>query len=52
MSTPETKNPKPAEVTPEPADLAEVESRMADYLLNGEIDGEAFDGDPADWDLF
>lgn len=49
---------KPSETPTEPAmrrdelDIEEVEGRMADYLLTGDIDGMAFDGDPADLDWF
>jgi len=50
------KDPKPSEPSDPPAmsedELDDLETRMADYLLNGEIDGEAFDGDPADLDWF
>ena len=51
-------DPKPSETPTEPAmqrdelDLEDVEQRMADYMWNGTVDGEVFDGDPADLDWF
>lgn len=56
MNNPDPKESKPSEVeterAPEPVDLSDVEDRMADYLWNGTVDGEVFDGDPADLDWF
>lgn len=33
-------------------DLEEVEDRMREYLWDGTVDGEVYDGDPADLDFF
>lgn len=50
------KAPKPSEVKTEPApardDEYTPEERMADYLWEGTVDGECYDGDPADLDFF
>jgi hypothetical protein len=52
MSDPKAKpaNPKPSRVRTEPVpDRAPLtESEMAEYMWDGTVDGEAFDGDPAD----
>jgi hypothetical protein len=65
MTDPKAKpaDPKPSEMRTEPSpeviaraeaeEAAEIAERnMADYMWNGTIDGEAFDGDPADLDFF
>ena len=52
MSNP---GPKPSEIQTVPAPEPEgpsPEDQMLDYMLNGEVDGEIFDGDPADLDFF
>lgn len=51
----ENKDPKPSEVLTEPAPEPEgpsPEDRMLDYMISGEVDGEVYDGDPADIDWF
>ena len=56
-------DPKPSEVRTEPSPeviaraeakrAAEIaEERMTEYLWDGTVDGECFDGDPADLDFF
>lgn len=56
MTDPDKKDPKPSEILTEPVPegptLDEIEDRMFDYLYNGTVDGEVFDGDPADLDFF
>ena len=49
-----TNDPKLSDVLTEPAPEPEpdVEDRMFDYLWNGTVDGEVYDGDPADLDFF
>jgi len=51
MTDPKAKpaNPKPSEVRTEPAPRRPLsESEMADYMWDGTVDGDVFDGDPAD----
>jgi hypothetical protein len=51
MTDPKDKpaNPKPSETATEPAPREPLtESEMVDYMWDGTVDGEVFDGDPAD----
>lgn len=55
MNQPGKKDPKPSEPSTEDLDdldIDDLEDRMFDYLYNGTVDGEVFDGDPADLDFF
>lgn len=65
MSKPEsnlsTPQPSDTPTEPSPSEVAKAEAkraaeiaeeRMAEYLWDGTVDGECFDGDPADLDFF